>query len=139
MEPHQQRKEENLRRSLQRTLVVVGVVGVLLLLGFDFWLRRLAEGSDPAHAMRMVGLAATVIRLAAALVAALLGRYLLDWARQTRDQGQWPPAGLEWPGNPPLRRGADAQRIAQRLRLAGVTVVALALLLAAWSAWMALA
>lgn len=139
MDRRQQRKDEGHRRRLWRALTAVGMVGVALLLGFDFWLRRLAEGADLERALQLVALSTLLLRLAAALVAALLGHYLLDWARQAREQGQWPPAGLEWPGNAPHRHGADAQRIARRLRLAGIASVALALVLAGWSAWRALA
>ena len=70
--------------------------------------------------MRVMGLAMLVLQLAFAVVAALLGRCLLDWARQTREQGQWPPAGLEWPASAPARHGADAARIARRLRITGI-------------------
>ena len=138
MDSRQQRKDDGHRRRLWRSLTAVAVVGVLLLLGFDAWLRHLAEDADLDRALRLVALASTLLRFAAALVAVLLGRYLLDWARQTRDQGQWPPAGLEWPGAAAVRHGADARRIAQRLKLAGLASIAVALVLAGWSAWRAL-
>lgn len=139
MDSRQQRKDDSHRRRLWRTLTVVGVAGVVLLLGFDLWLRRLAEDADLERALRLVALATMALHIAIALVAVLLGRFLLDWARQTIDQGQWPPAGLEWPGKAPHRHGADAQRIARQLRLAGFASIAAALLLAGWSAWRALA
>jgi hypothetical protein len=137
MDHRQQRKDDHHRRRLWRTLAVAGVAGVLLLLGFDFWLRRLAEDTDLERGLRLVAVAATLLRFAVALLAVLLGRYLLDWARQTIEQGQWPPAGLEWPGKSPYRHGADAQRVAGRLRLAGITSLVVALALAGWSAWRA--
>jgi hypothetical protein len=137
MDNRQQRKDDHHRRRLWRTLAVAGVAGVLLLVGFDVWLRRLAEDADLERALRLVALASMLLRFAIALVAVLLGRYLLDWARQTTEQGQWPPAGLEWPGKSPHRHGADAQRVAGRLRLAGITSMVVALALAGWSAWRA--
>ena len=139
MDSRQQRKDDSHRRRLWRTLTAVGVAGAVLLLGFDFWLRRLAGDADLERALRLVAMANTMLHLAIALVSALLGRFLLDWARQTREQGQWPPAGLEWPGKAPHRHGADAQRIARRLRLAGIASIVAALLLAGWSAWRVLA
>lgn len=139
MDSRQQRKDDSHRRRLWRTLTVVGVAGVVLLLGFDFWLRGLAEQADVERALRLVAMATLALRLAIVLVAVLLGRFLLDWARQTAEQGQWPPAGLEWPGQAPHRHGDDARRIARQLRLAGIASVAGALLLAGWSAWQALA
>lgn len=139
MDSRQQRKDDSHRRRLWRTLTVVGVAGVVVLLGFDFWLRRLAGEADIERALRLVAMANTVLQLAIALVAALLGRFLLDWARQTTGQGQWPPAGLEWPGKAPHRHGADARRIAGRLRLAGIASIVVALLVAGGAAWRALA
>jgi hypothetical protein len=139
MDSRQQRKDDSHRRRLWRSLTVVGVVGVLLLLGFDAWLRHLAEGADLDRALRLVATASMLLRFAAALVAVLLGRYLLDWARQTTEQGQWPPAGLEWPGKAPPRHGDDARRIASRLRIAGLASMVVAVALAAWTAWRALA
>lgn len=137
MDSRQQRKDDSHRRRLWRTLTVVGVTGVLLLLGFDAWLRQLAEDADIERALRLVALASMLLRFAVALVAVLLGRYLLDWARQTREQGQWPPAGLEWPGKAPHRHGVDAQRVASQLRLAGIASIVIALVLAGGSAWRA--
>lgn len=139
MDSRQQRKDDGHRRRLWRSLTAVAVVGVLMLLGFDAWLRHLAEDSDLDRALRLVALASTLLRFAVALVAVLLGRYLLDWARQTTEQGQWPPAGLEWPGKAPLRHGADARRIASQLRIAGLASMVVALALAAWTAWRAMA
>lgn len=137
MDNRQQRKDDSHRRRFWRSLTVVGVAGVALLLGFDFWLRRLAEDADLERALRLVALASMLLRFAIALVAVLLGRFLLDWARQTTEQGQWPPAGLEWPGQSAHRHGADAQRVARQLRLAGITSIIIALVLAGWSAWRA--
>lgn len=139
MDSRQRRKEDSHRRRLWRTLTVVGVAGVLLLLGFDFWLRRLAEDADIERALRLMGLASLLLRLAIALVALLLGRFLLDWSRQTSEQGQWPPAGLEWPGKSPHRHGADARRIARQLRVVGVASIVVALLVAGAAAWRAFA
>lgn len=139
MDSRQRRKEDSHRRRLWRTLTVVGVAGVLLLLGIDFWLRRLAEDADIERALRLMGLASLLLRLAIALVALLLGRFLLDWSRQTSEQGQWPPAGLEWPGKSPHRHGADARRIARQLRVVGVASIVVALLVAGAAAWRAFA
>ncbi len=135
MDGRQQRKQDVQRRRLVRSLGWVAVVGAVLLLGFELWLRHLAQGEDAGRAMRLVGISALLINLAIAVLAALLGRFLVDWARQTREQGQWPPAGLEWPGNRPARHGAEAQRIATQLRAAGIAVVVLAFMLAGWTAW----
>jgi hypothetical protein len=139
MDNRQQRKDDSHRRRLWRSLAVVGVAGVLLLLGFDFWLRRLAGDADLDRSLRLVALATNLLHLAIAVVAALLGRFLLDWARQTTEQGQWPPAGLDWPGMAPRRHGEEARRISRRLRVAGYASIVVALLLAGGSAWRALA
>lgn len=139
MDSRQQRKQDSLQRRLWRRLAAVGVAGALLLVGFDFWLRRLSEDADFERAQRLAALATTGLHLAIAVVGVVLGRFLMDWARQAREQGQWPPAGLEWPGKAPIRHGAEAQRIARQLRLAGIASIGLALLLAALSAWQALA
>lgn len=139
MDSRQQRKEDSLRRRLWRTLTLAGAAGIVLLLVFDAWLRHLAQGTDVERSLRLMGLASLLLHLAIAVAAALLGRFLLDWARQTTAQGQWPPAGLEWPGQSPHRHGADARRIAARLRVAGIASLVAALALAAWAAWRVLA
>ena len=142
MDSRQQRKQDSQRRKLWRILAAFAVAGVLMLLGLEYWLRLVAEDADPRRAMRLMGVAMLALQMAFAVVAALLGRCLLDWARQTREQGQWPPAGLEWPTTAPARHGADAARIARRLRFTGIGLVVVALLLAAWAvlaAWPAAA
>jgi len=139
MDISKQGKDESQRRRLQRTLALVGVAGIVLLVVFDAWLRHLAQGADVGRALRMLGVASLLLNLAIALVAGLLGRLLLDWARQTTAQGQWPPAGLEWPGPSPLRHGAQALRIAAGLRIAGLASLGVAFGLAAWTAWRILA
>lgn len=142
MDNRQQRKQDSQRRRLWRILGAFAAAGLLLLVGLEYWLRLLEEDTDLGRAMQRVGVTMLVLRLALGVVVALLGRFLLDWARQTREQGQWPPAGLEWPANAPPRHGADAARIARRLRVVGTGLVVGAVLLAAWAAftaWPALA
>lgn len=137
MDSRQQRKQDSQRRKLWRILGAFVAAGVLLLSGLEYWLRLVAEDADMQRAMRLTGVALLALQLAFAVVAALLGRCLLDWARQTREQGQWPPAGLEWPANAPPRHGADAARIARRLRVTGASLVVGGVLLAAWAAFTA--
>jgi hypothetical protein len=139
MDGRQQRKQDVHRRRLGRSLAVAGIVGALALVGFELWLRELAQGNDTERALRMVAASSRLINLAIAVLAAVLGRFLIDWARQTREQGQWPPAGLEWPGNRPVRHGDQARRTAAQLRAGGVALVGLAFALAAWTAWRAFA
>lgn len=138
MDSRQQRKQDVHRRRLTRSLVFVAVVGAVVLLAFELWLRHVAQDQDPARALHLVAVSALLINLAIAVIAALLGRFLIAWARQTREQGQWPPAGLEWPGNRVARHGADAQRIAARLKAAGIALLLVAFALAGAMAWRAL-
>lgn len=135
MDRRQERKDVAYRKRMWRALAITAAMGVVLLLGFDAWLRQVAAGSDqdPERALRLVGMAATAIDLLIALLAMLLGRYLLGWARQTREQGQWPPAGLQLPGGKPPRHGLDAQRIARQLRWGGITTCVAAAALLAWT------
>lgn len=141
MDSRQERRNLAQRRKLGRALGVAAVLGLVLLAAFEFWLRRTQAQAehDPDSALRAVGAVSSLLQLAAAACAVLLGRFLLDWASQTRRQNQWPPAGLELPGNPPLRHGADALRIARRLRATGLfsLVLALAVVLAVAWRWLA--
>jgi hypothetical protein len=137
MDSRQERKDLALRARLWRALGITGAVGIVLLVIYELWLRRLeAQGTyDPRAALRAVGMASTLVQVGLALAAALVARSLLDIARQVRDQGQWPPAGLELPGNAPVRYGADAARIARNLKIAGVLSIGLATLLVLAVAW----
>jgi hypothetical protein len=137
MDSRQERKDLALRARLWRALGLTGAVGIVLLVSYELWLRRLeAQGTyDPRAALRAVGMASTLVQVGLALAAALVARSLLDIARQVRDQGQWPPAGLELPGNAPVRYGADAARIARNLKIAGVLSIGLATLLVLAVAW----
>lgn len=141
MDSRQERRNLAQRRKLGRALGVAAVLGLVLLAAFEFWLRRTQAQAehDPDSALRAVGAVSSLLQLLAAACAVLLGRFLLDWASQTRRQNQWPPAGLELPGNPPLRHGADALRIARRLRATGLfsLVLALAVVLAVAWRWLA--
>lgn len=137
MDSRQERKDLALRRRLQRTLGLTAAIGVLVLVAYELWLRRIeAQGAyDPRAALQAVGMASTLVQAGLALVAALAARSLLDIARQVRDQRQWPPAGLELPGSAPVRHGADATRIARNFRIAGILSIALATLLVITIAW----
>jgi hypothetical protein len=137
MDSRQERKDLALRRRLRRVLGLTAAIGIVLLVVYELWLRRIeAQGAyNPRAALQAMGLAATLVQLGLALVAALAARSLADIARQVREQGQWPPAGLELPGNAPVRYGADALRIARNFRISGVLAIVLATLLVVAVAW----
>lgn len=137
MDSRQERKDLALRARLWRVLGLTAAVGIVLLVIYELWLRRLeAQGAyDPRAALRAVGMASTLVQVGLALAAALVARSLLDIARQVQDQGQWPPAGLELPGNAPVRYGTDAARIARNLKIAGVLSIGLATVLVLAVAW----
>ncbi|MFY2764902.1 hypothetical protein [Arenimonas sp. MALMAid1274] len=137
MDQREQRREHQHRLRTLRVLGTVAAVGVALLLGYEAWLRHVAEFGfdDPDRAMRQVAMASTLINLAIAAMALLLARYLADWARQTREQRQWPPAGLQLLGQRPVRHGDDARRVASRLQAAAIGSVGLAVAVMAWTAW----
>ena len=137
MDSRQERKDLALRGRLRRTLGLTAAVGIGLLVVYELWLRRLeAQGAyDPRAALRALGMASTLVQVGLALVAAFVARSLFDIARQVRDQGQWPPAGLELPGNPPVRYAADASRIARNLTIAGVLSIGLSTVLVFAVAW----
>lgn len=128
MDARKLRKDTVLRRRLWRALATTTLVGAVLLVGLEFWLRQMAShgAAQAGRALWQLSLAAALINLALIVVAALLARCLLGWGRQTREQGQWPPAGLEWPGQAPVRHGQDALRVAKRLTYAGIATLVLA-------------
>ena len=129
------------RRKNKRLLIGLSLAAAALALlwGVDAWLQHLARDSDAGRALRQVNQVAVLLRVAAAVVAAALGHVLLDWARQGAQQGQWPPAGLDWPGQDAPLRGTPAERITRLIRLAGLVCWCLAVLLAGWTAWTTLA
>ncbi|MBP6596176.1 MAG: hypothetical protein KA196_01555 [Arenimonas sp.] len=141
MDARKLRKDTALRRRLWRAIATTTLIGAALLLGLEFWLRQMAGhgAAQTGRALWQLSLAAALINLALIAVAALLARCLLDWGRQTREQGQWPPAGLDWPGQNPIRHGQDALRIAKRLTYAGIAAIVLAAGVAAATAlrWLA--
>lgn len=136
MDPRQARKDEVYRGRMWRALAITLLGGIAALLALDAWLDRLAAASinDPGPALGAAAVASLVISLAFITCCVLLGRYLLVWSRQAREQGQWPPAGVEWPGARPPRHGDEARRIAKRLQWAGFSVLAVAAGQAAWTA-----
>lgn len=135
MDARKERKDSALRRRLWRALAATAALGLLALLGFDAWLRHVEAAPDPESSLRQISIAGVVLQLAMVTVAVLLARSLFDWARQVREQRQWPPAGLEWPGSAPVRHGAEALAIARRLRVAGAACMVVALLLALATGW----
>lgn len=137
MASRQERKDLALRRRLQRMLGLTAAIGLVLLVAYELWLRRLeAQGAyDPRAALQALGMASTLVQVGLALVAALAARSLLDIARQVQDQGQWPPAGLELPGKAPVRYGAEAARFARNIKVAGIVSIVLATLLVVAVAW----
>jgi len=141
MDPRQERKDTVYRRRMWRALAITVLLGIAALLALDAWLDAVAAGAaqDPRHALRLAGIAGLAISLAFVVLCGLLARLLLVWSRQTREQGQWPPAGVEWPGGRPLRHGADARRIAKRLQWAGFAALVVAAVQLAWTAgrWLA--
>ncbi len=137
MDSRQERKDLALRRRLRLALGLTAAIGIVLLVIYELWLRRIeAQGAyDPHAALRALAMASTLAQIGLALVAAMVARSLLDIARQVREQGQWPPAGLELPGNAPPRHGADAVRIARNFKVAGLLSIMLATLLVLAVAW----
>lgn len=136
MDPRQERKDLVFRRRLWRALAITLLIGVAALLALDAWLDGVeADGIDnPQRALRVASAVSLAIGLALVALCALLGRLLLEWSRQAREQGQWPPAGVEWPGSRPLRHGDAARRIAKRLQWAGYAALVIAAGQAAWIA-----
>ena len=141
MDSRQQRKDVAYRRRMWRALAITVLLGLAALMALDAWLDVLAAGAaeDPRRAHRLAGFAGLAISLAFVVLCGLLARLLLGWSRQARDQGQWPPAGVEWPGGRPSLHGADARRIAKRLQWAGFAALAVAAAQLAWTAgrWLA--
>lgn len=137
MDSRQERKDLALRRRLRRALGFTAAIGMVLLVAYELWLRRIEAQSahDPRAALQAVGLATSLLQLGFALVAVLVGRSLVDIARQVREQGQWPPAGLELPGRAPVRHGAEALRIARNFRISGVFAILMATLLVLAVGW----
>jgi hypothetical protein len=136
MDPRQERKNVVYRRRMWRALAITLLVGIAALLALDAWLDAVAlEGMhDPRRALRIAEAASLVISLAFIACCLLLGRLFLVWSRQCREQGQWPPAGVEWPGGRPPRHGEDARRIAMRLKWTGIAAIVVAAGQAAWTA-----
>jgi hypothetical protein len=136
MDPRQARKDEVYRRRMWRALAITLLVGIAALMALDAWLDRLAAAgiNNPGKALDAAATASLVISLAFIACCLLLARYLLVWSRQAREQGQWPPAGVEWPGGRPPRHGDEARRIARRLQWAGFAALAVAAGQAAWTA-----
>lgn len=135
MDSRQKRKQDATQRRLTRRLLLAAALAAVAMALFELWLRHLSLHADPERALRAVAAASLLINLAIALLAAVLGRFLIGWSRQTREQGQWPPAGLEWPGNRAPRYGDPARSIALRLRIAGITLLLGSFVLAGAMAW----
>lgn len=137
MDSRQERKQRALGRQTWRVLAIALGLGVLALVGYDRWLDSLVQKSldRPGSAIHAVQMASLAINGVLVILAGLLARHLFTWSRQIREQGQWPPAGLELPRAVNRQYGADALRTAKRLRWAGVAAIVLAILVACSSVW----
>jgi hypothetical protein len=137
MDSRQERKQRALGRKTWRVLAVALGIGLLALLGHDRWLDYLLQKSldRPGSAIHAVQMTNMGINAVLVLLAGLLARYLFTWSRQTLEQGQWPPAGLDLPHAFHRQYGTDALRTAKRLKWAGIAAVVLAIVIACSSVW----
>jgi hypothetical protein len=137
MDSRQERKQRALGRRTWRVLAIALGIGLLALLGYDRWLDYLVKQSldRPGSAIHAVQMANMGINAVLVVLAGLLARCLFSWSRQTREQGQWPPAGLDLPHAFNRQYGADALRTSNRLKWAGIAAVGLAIVVAFSSVW----
>ncbi|WP_146909525.1 hypothetical protein [Arenimonas daejeonensis] len=136
MDSRQERKNLAQRRKLGRALGVAAALGLVLLLAFEFWLRRTQAQAehDPDSAVQAVGAVSSCSSSPRQPAPSCSGDSC--WTGPARRAGRTNGRRPGWNfQNAPLRHGSDALRIARRLQAAGLISLAVALAVVLAVAW----
>lgn len=128
------------RRYRNRALLVLAaclVAGAVGLVWLNNWLAKLgASGLMNGEERLGLWLFTGSISLVLLLTCAGAALALLRLASRIAASERYPPDGMQTARDVPVKRGAEARRMASIIRRSAWFLVCLALVLAAWGGWM---
>jgi len=120
------RADVRLRRISFAVLALAAVAAFILMFAFQRWLVR-TTGTMPT-AQLVVQLRAWIgsALVACGVCVLLLAGYSARLARRVVEQGRWPLAGARVLQDTPIRRDADAAKIARKMNLLAIVLMLVA-------------
>ena len=127
------------RRQMQVWLGITVVLGALLLVGLQWWLRRISVNADTGDLYsyqtwlhRLLAGLCLVLAVSAAVFAAWLHRT----ARATAQERRWPPTAMRTSADVRVRYLTSADALVAQLRGASIALALVAAFLAAWAIYL---
>lgn len=127
------RADVRLRRVSLAVLALATIVAVILIFAFQHWLVRTADAMPTAQLVAQLHLWIGGALVACGVCMLLLAGYAARLARRILEQGRWPLDGARVLHDTPIRRHAEAAKLARTMNLAAISLMALAAGLAALS------
>ncbi len=133
------RADPTYRRQMQVWLVITTVLGVLLLVGLQWWLRKISANAATGDLSFYQGwlhrlLAGLCLVLGAA--AAGFAQWLYRMALASSSERRWPPNSMRTSADVRIRYLTSADSLVTQLKATAVALGVLALLLCAWAIWL---
>lgn len=133
------RADPGYRRRMQVFLVIIAVAGTLGLLALHFWLRRMGASLSTGN---MIGYETGLHRLLAAVCSLLgvasagFGYWMFRIAAASKAERRWPPTLMKTSADLRIRYLTSADSLVLQLRIAASVLLALAVILIGWAAWL---
>lgn len=123
------------RRRVMRTLVAVGILLLLVLVAFQFWLHYISARLDTRSLVATLRMMQSACFVLIAVCIAALGIHLLRRGNLIVRGRRFPPRDVRAVRDTPVREGDAAVRIGRTSQVSGGVLVVLALLTAV-GAWL---
>lgn len=127
------------RRQMQLWLLLTVVVGAVVLVGLQWWLRRLGSSARmgdlfvyQAWLHRLLGGLCLVLAAASAGFAFWIRRV----AEASRVERRWPPSSMRTSADVRIRYLTSADSLVGQLKATSITLALLAALLFGWALWL---
>lgn len=127
------------RRQMQVWLAITVVLGVVMLVGLQWWLRKLSASAGMGD---LYFYQAWLYRLLAGLCLVLgaasagFAQWLYRMALASRAERRWPPNSMRTSADVRIRYLTSADSLVTQLKATAIALGVLALALCAWAAWL---
>jgi len=127
------------RRQMQVWLVITALLGVLLLVGLQWWLRKISVNAAMGDlSFYQAWLHRLLAGLCLVLGAASAGfaQWLYRMALASSSERRWPPNSMRTSADVRIRYLTSADSLVTQLKATALALALLALLLCTWAIWL---
>ena len=127
------------RRQMQVWLAITAVLGVLLLVGLQWWLRKISANAgtgDPYFYQAWLHRLLAGLCLVLGAASAGFAQWLYRMALASSSERRWPPTSMRTSADVRIRYLTSADSLVTQLKATALALGVLSLLLCAWAAWL---